>query len=76
MKRRRTQHVAIPEQSTCRRCINLFVYGRLTKPRFYCDPCVSLEKQDTNDFTNAQARAKRLAARMTAWLAHCEAANA
>lgn len=64
------QYFAIPEAATCRRCTKPFFYGRRTKPRFYCDPCALLERQDANDFYNAEARRRRLAARMNAWMAH------
>lgn len=72
MKRRPVEYIAIPECAICRRCVRTFQYGRLTKPRFYCDTCLPLELQDTNDFTNARARERRLAGRMNAWLAHEE----
>lgn len=74
--RRHFEYIAIPERATCRRCATPFNYSRTTKPRSYCDPCTVLEKQDTNDFVNAKARQKRLAARMSAWLIHREFADA
>lgn len=73
--KRPVKHFAIPQRATCRRCVQSFVYGRTTKPRSYCETCLPLEKQDSNDFVNAKARAQRLAARMNAWFAH-EVANA
>jgi late competence protein required for DNA uptake (superfamily II DNA/RNA helicase) len=78
MKRRKIQksYVALPERAICRRCTGTFTYGRLTKPRLYCDTCAPLERQDTNDFNNNLARQKRHAARMNAWLAHEEALDA
>lgn len=74
MKRRKISksYVALAERAICRRCIESFKYLRTTKPRFYCDPCAELERQDSNDFANNLARQKRHAARMTAYLAHEE----
>lgn len=72
MKRRTC--VPLPDRAQCSRCRAIFVYQRATKPRLYCDPCVVLEKQDTNDFSNNLARQKRMAARMNAFLMHEEVA--
>lgn len=69
-----THYVPIPERTRCQRCTHIFVYGRRSKPRLYCDLCIPLERQDTNDFTNNLARQKRLAARMNAFLTHEEVA--
>lgn len=73
MKRRIVkQYTPLPERAQCSRCKTIFVYGRTTKPRLYCDPCVVLERQDANDFINNLMRQKRLAARMNAFMAHEE----
>lgn len=70
MTRHPRRYFAIPERAQCKRCLKPFDYGRRTKPRLYCSPCVELERQDHNDFHNALARRQRLAARMNAYMAH------
>lgn len=44
-------------QHECKRCEKLFCYFRIAEARrFYCTPCVALERRDLLDFTKMQRR--------------------
>jgi late competence protein required for DNA uptake (superfamily II DNA/RNA helicase) len=45
--------------SDCQRCGKPFRYYRTRRPRFYCRPCVKLERIDANAFFNALAAKRR-----------------
>lgn len=57
-------------KATCKRCAESFVYYRRGRPRWFCEPCGPLVRQDHNTFYNGRAREERLAARKNAVQAH------
>lgn len=57
---------AIPTQTICARCENLFCYFRSRRPRMYCGPCVELERKDQRDFARAPLPKGRWRRLMTA----------
>jgi predicted amidophosphoribosyltransferase len=66
----------LPQRAVCKRCEKPFTYGRTTKPRLYCAPCVEKERKENNDFFNAKAREERHRARLRAFLVHVEMEHA
>jgi hypothetical protein len=52
--------IAIPTQTECARCEQLFCYFRVTNPRVYCSPCVKLELKDTREFHKALRYRRRM----------------